>query len=56
LAQKQMKVGREVLLDLYCDESCFWAKVPLTFGPLVGFCKRKAKAGSWFTEEADESN
>jgi hypothetical protein len=35
---------REALLDLYCDESYFWAKVPMTFGPLVGFFKSKSKS------------
>jgi hypothetical protein len=31
--QNLVKAGKEVLLDLYYSESCFWAKADVTFGP-----------------------
>jgi hypothetical protein len=40
-----MKAGREVLLKLYCSESCFWAKAHVAFGLfgwLLAFAKAKA--------------
>jgi hypothetical protein len=32
-AQKSVKVRGEVLLDLYYEKSCFWAKALVAFGP-----------------------
>jgi hypothetical protein len=32
-AQKQVKAGGEVLLDLYYSKSCFWTKAVVVFGP-----------------------
>jgi len=46
-SQKSVKAGGEVLLDLYYEKSCFWAKALVAFGPfgwLLAFTK--AKAGS----------
>ena len=45
--QKSVKARGEVLLDLYYEKSCFWAKALVAFGPfgwLLAFTK--AKAGS----------
>jgi hypothetical protein len=45
LPQKSQKAGLEVLLHLYCSESCFWAKAPRAFEPfgwLLAFAKAKA--------------
>jgi hypothetical protein len=45
LPQKPLKVGGEVLLHLYYDESCFWAKASRAikpFGWLLAFAKAKA--------------
>jgi len=43
--QKSVKAGGEVLLDLYYEKSCFWAKTLVAFGPfgwLLAFTKAKA--------------
>jgi len=42
-----VKAGGEVLLDLYYEKSCFWAKALVAFG-LFGWllAVTKAKAGS----------
>jgi len=44
-SQKSVKAGGEVLLDLYYEKSCFWAKALVAFGPfgwLLIFTKVKA--------------
>jgi hypothetical protein len=44
-AQKLVKARGEVFLDLYCSESCFWAKAHVAFGPfgwLLALAKAKA--------------
>jgi hypothetical protein len=43
LPQKPLKAGGEVLLHLYYDKSCFWAKASRRLSPLVAFdfCKSK---------------
>jgi hypothetical protein len=45
LLQKPLKEGGDVLLHLYCSESCFWAKAPIAFelfSWLLTFAKAKA--------------
>jgi hypothetical protein len=44
-SQKSVKAEGEVLLDLYYEKSCFWAKVLVAFGLfgwLLAFTKAKA--------------
>jgi hypothetical protein len=44
LPQKPLKAGEEMLLHLYCSESCFWAKALRAFelfSWLLAFAKQK---------------
>jgi len=42
-----VKAKEEMLLDLYCSETCFWAKTHMAFGLLFDWLLAfaKAKAG-----------